>query len=120
MPSNSNRMNKINEELKKEISQIISYNLKDPNLKGGLITVTKVNTTPDLRIARVFVSMINIENKKQALAILKKSSGYIRTEVARNINLRITPEIIFEFDESIEYGAKIDEILKDITKDMKK
>ncbi len=120
MPSNSNRMNKINEELKKEISQIISYNLKDPNLKGGLITVTKVNTTPDLRIARVFVSMINIKNKKQALAILKKSSGYIRTEVARNINLRITPEIIFEFDESIEYGAKIDEILKDITKDMKK
>lgn len=120
MPSNSNRMNKINEELKKEISQIISYNLKDPNLKGGLITVTKVNTTPDLRIARVFVSMINIKNKKQALAILKKSSGYIRTELARSINLRITPEIIFEFDESIEYGAKIDEILKDITKDMKK
>lgn len=120
MPSNSNRMNKINEELKKEISQIISYNLKDPNLKGGLITVTKVNTTPDLRIARVYVSMINIKNKKQALAILKKSSGYIRTELARSVNLRITPEIVFEFDESIEYGAKIDEILKDITKDMKK
>lgn len=120
MPSNSNRMNKINEELKKEISQIISYGLKDPSLKGGLITVTKVNTSPDLRVARVSVSMINIKNKKQALAVLKKSSGYIRTEVARSINLRMTPEIIFEFDESIEYGAKIDEILKDITKDMKK
>ena len=110
MPSNSGRMNKVNEELKKEISQIISYGLKDPSLKGGLITVTKVNTSPDLRVARVSVSMINIKNKKQALAVLKKSSGYIRTEVARSINLRMTPEIIFEFDESIEYGAKIDEI----------
>lgn len=120
MPSNSNRMNKVNEELRKEISKVISYSLKDPSLKGGLITVTKVNTSPDLRIARVYVSMINIRNKKDALATLKKSSGFIRTEVAREVNLRITPEIIFEFDESIEYGAKIDEILKDITKDMKK
>lgn len=120
MPSNSNRMNKINEELKKEISNIISYELKDPNLKGGLITVTKVNTTPDLRYAKVYVSMINIKNKKQALAILKKSSGFIRSGVAKNVNLRTTPEIVFEFDESIEYGAKIDEILKNITKDIKK
>ena len=120
MPSNSNRMNKINEELKKEISNVISYGLKDPNLKVGLITVTKVNTTPDLRYARVYVSMINIKYTKQALAILKKSSGYIRSEIARKVNLRVTPEIIFEFDESIEYGAKIDEILKNITKDIKK
>lgn len=120
MPSNSNRMNKINEELKKEISKVISYELKDPNLKGGLVTVTKVDTTPDLRFARVYVSMINIKDKKQALAALKKSSGYIRTEIARTINLRTTPEIVFEFDESIEYGAKIDGILKEITKGMKK
>lgn len=118
MPANSNRMNKINEELRREISNIISLELKDPHLTG-LISVTKVNTTPDFRYARVYVSMIGTKNNKQCLAILKKSSGHIRSILARKINLRITPELVFEFDESLEYGSKIDKILKDITKDLK-
>ncbi len=120
MQKNSNRMNRINEELKKEVSNIINYDLKNPHLEGGLISVTKVITTPDLRFARVYVSMINVKSKKEALAILKKSAGFIRTEVARKVNLRTTPEFIFLFDESIEYGSRIDSIIKDITKDMKK
>ena len=119
MPSNSNRMSKIDEELKKEISTIISTELKNPHLTG-LISVTKVKTTPDLRFARVYVSMINEKSKKENLAILKQSSGYIRSGIAKRINLRTTPELIFEFDESMEYGSRIDEILKNITKDMKK
>ena len=119
MPSNSNRMNKIDEELRKEISSIISLELKNPKLTG-LISVTKVKTTPDLRFAKVYVSMINEKNKKQNLAILKQSSGYIRSGIAKKINLRTTPELVFEFDESLEYGSRIDEILKDITKDLKK
>ena len=119
MQKNSNRMNRINEELKKEVSNIINYDLKNPHLEGGLISVTKVITTPDLRFARVYVSMINVKSKKEALAILKKSAGFIRTEVARKVNLRTTPEFIFLFDESIEYGSRIDSIIKDITKDMK-
>jgi len=119
MPSKSNRMNKINEELKREISKVISLELKNPNLKG-LITVTQVETTPDLRYAKVFVSMIGVNNRKDTLGILKRSSGFIRSEVARTVNLRNTPELVFVFDESIEYGARIDNILKDITKDMKK
>lgn len=120
MPSNkSNRMYKVDEELKKEISNIISLELKNPHLTG-LISVTGVKTTPDLRFAKVFVSMINEKNKKENLKILKQSSGYFRSEVARRVNLRTTPELIFEFDESLEYGSRIDEILKDITKDFKK
>ena len=120
MPSNkSNRMYKVDEELKKEMSNIISLELKNPHLTG-LISVTGVKTTPDLRFAKVFVSMINEKNKKENLKILKQSSGYIRSEVARRVNLRTTPELIFEFDESLEYGSRIDEILKDITKDFKK
>ena len=119
MPSKSNRMNKINEELRKEISKVISLELKNPNLKG-LITVTQVETTPDLRYEKVFVSMIGVNNRKDTLGILKRSSGFIRSEVARTVNLRNTPELVFVFDESIEYGARIDNILKDITKDMKK
>ena len=119
MASNSNRMNKIDEELIKEISSIISMELKNPHLTG-LISVTKVKTTPDLKYARVYVTMINEKSKKENLSILKKSSGYIRSAIAKKINLRNTPELIFEFDDSLEYGSRIDEILKDITKDMKK
>lgn len=119
MPSNSGRMNKINEELKKEISNVISVELKNPHLTG-LITVTKVDTSPDLKIAHVYVSMIAAKSKKENLAILKRASGFVRSCLARKVNLRTTPEIVFVFDESLEYGAKIDSILKDITKDMKK
>ena len=70
----------------------------------------------DLRYSRIFISLLNSKNKKETLATLKKSSGFIRSELARRINLRTTPELVFEFDESIEYGAKIDQILKDINK----
>ena len=119
MASNSNRMNKIDEELKKEISSIISLELKNPHLTG-LISVSKVKTTPDLKYARVYVTMINEKSKKENLSILKQSSGYIRSAIAKKINLRYTPELIFEFDDSIEYGSRIDEILKDITKDLNK
>ena len=107
------------EELKKEISNIISTELKNPHLTG-LISVTKVKTTPDLKFARVFVSMINEKSKKENLSILKQSSGYIRSAIAKKVNLRNTPELIFEFDDSLEYGSRIDEILKNITKDLKK
>lgn len=114
----SNRMNRIDEELKKEISNIINYELNNPKVTG-LISVTKVKVTPDLRYARVYISMINEKNQKATLAALKQSAGYIRTLVAKKVNLRTTPEIIFEFDESIEYGAKIDSIINEIAKDLK-
>lgn len=118
MQKSSNRMNKINEELKKEIGIIISQELKDPHITG-LVSVTKVVTTPDLRFARVYVSMIAAKSNKGNLASLKKCSGHIRSLIAKRINLRYTPELVFEFDESIEYGSRIDSILKDITSDIK-
>ena len=119
MPNkNSNRFGRIDEEFKKEISQIINYELKNPNVTG-MISVTRVKVTTDLSYAKVSVSILNSKNIKETLAGLKKSSGYIRSELARRINLRNTPEIIFELDDSLEYGAKIDSILKDIMKDIK-
>lgn len=118
MPSNNNRFERINEEYKKEISNIIDNKLKNPNVTG-LISVTKVKVTQDLKFAKVYVSILNSKNIKDTLAGLKKSSGYIRSELARTVNLRNTPEIIFELDESLEYGARIDSILKDIMKDVK-
>ena len=98
-------MNRVDEEIKKAVSKIISQDLHDPKLTG-LISVTSVKTTPDLRYARVFVSMIGCKSQKENLAILKKSSGFIRSLIAKEVNLRITPELVFEFDESIEYRFK--------------
>ena len=110
---NNPRLGRIDEEYKKELSQIIGYELKNPNVTG-MISVTKVKVTNDLKFAKVYVSILNSKNIKDTLAGLKKSSGYIRSELAKRINLRNTPELIFELDDSIEYGAKIDSILKEI------
>ena len=115
MPKNENRLNRINEELKKEISQIISFELKNPDATG-LISVTKVKITPDLKFAKVYVSMLNSKSKEKTLEALKKSAGYIRSEIAKRVNLRITPELVFEEDDSMEYGERIDKILKDLNK----
>ena len=118
MQKNNNRFNRVEEELKKEISNIISNKLKNPDVTG-LISVTKVKVTTDLKFAKVYVSILNAKNTKATLRGLKQSSGFVRSEVAKSINLRNTPEIIFELDDSMEYGAKIDSILKDIMKDVK-
>lgn len=113
MPERQTRMGRIDEQYRKELSQIIGYELKNPNATG-MISVTKVIVTPDLKFAKVYVSILNAKNTKATLATLKKSSGFIRTELAKRVNLRNTPELIFELDDSMEYGAKIDTILKEI------
>ena len=107
------RLDRINEEIKKEVSNIISFELNNPNIKG-MITVTKVTVSPDLKYARLQVSMLNVKDKKENLKILKKSSGHIRSEIAKKVNLRYTPELVFELDESMEYGQHINEILNQI------
>ncbi len=114
----NNRLNRINEELKREISNIINYEVTNSNVTG-IISVTSVKISPDLRYARVYVSVLNSNNVKRTIAGLKSSSGFIRSRIAEKINLRVTPELVFELDESMQYGEKIDTILKDIMKDIK-
>ena len=116
MPKNENRLNRINEELRKEISQIISFELKNPDATG-LISITKVKVTPDLKYAKVYVSLLNSKNEDKTIEALKNSAGFIRSLVAKRLNLRITPELVFEKDDSMEYGMKIDSILKDLNKE---
>lgn len=114
MPNkNNNRQGRIDEEYRKELSQIIGYELKNPNVTG-MISVTKVKVTPDLKYAKVYLSILNSKNEKETLEGLKKSSGFIRSELAKRINLRNTPELTFEIDDSLEYGARINSILKEI------
>lgn len=118
MPKNENRLNRINEELKKEISQIISFELKNPDATG-LISVTKAKITPDLKYAKVYVSILNSKNEQKTIEAIQSSAGFIRSLIAKRINLRITPELVFEKDDSMEYGMKIEEILKEIKDDIR-
>ena len=114
-----NRMDRVNEEFKRELSKIIDQDLKNPNITG-MISVTKVKTSSDLKSAKVFVSLLGSKSKKNTMDGLKNASGFIRTELAKRVNLRYTPELIFEIDESLEYGAKIDSIIKDLRKERSK
>ena len=79
-----------------------------------MISVTRVKITPDFKYAKVYVSILNSKNIKKTMEGLKESSGFLRSKLAKTINLRITPELVFEIDDSLEYGARIDSILKDL------
>lgn len=115
MSKDNTRLNRINEELKKEISHVITFELKNANITG-LISVTKVKITLDLRFARVYVSLLNSKSKAKTIAGLQSASGYIRSQIAKKINLRVTPDLQFELDESMEYGEKMDKIIADAIK----
>ena len=109
----SNRIGRINEEIQKELSSLIR-NLKDPRVQDTMISITHVETTPDLRWAKVYVSFLQEERAKDALKGLKSAGGYLRRELGRALNLRYTPELVFELDDSIAYGAHISKVLRDL------
>lgn len=113
MAKNPNRLGRVNEELKKEISQIINYELNNSNITG-MISVTRVRISPDLRYAKVYVSIFNSKNTKKTLEALTKSEGYIRSRIASTINLRTTPELVFKLDDSEIQGERIDRILREL------
>ena len=113
MAKNETRLNRINEELKKEISHVLTFELKNPNVTG-LLSVTRAKITPDFKYAKVFVSVLNSKDVEKTMQGLKESSGFIRSQIAKTLNLRVTPEIVFELDDSMEYGMKIDNIIKEL------
>ena len=107
------RGGRINEEVKREVSNIIQNEIKDPRLTA-MVSVTDVKVTRDLRYAKVFVSIFgkNDEEKNNTFVALKNASGYIRKEIGIRINLRYNPQIIFELDDSINYGMHIEELIQ--------
>lgn len=108
------RNGRINEEIKRELSSIIHNELKDPRLTA-MVSITKVDVTRDLRYAKVFVSIFgNEEDKKNSLGAIKSSSGFLRRELSHRINLRYTPELTIELDDTIEYGMHIDSLIEKI------
>ena len=102
----SNRIGRINEEIQKELSSLIR-NLKDPRVQATMISVTRVETTPDLRWAKVYVSFLQEDRAAGAIKGLKSASGYLRRELGRALNLRYTPELQWALDDSITYGARM-------------
>ena len=108
----SNRINRINEEIQKELSSLLR-GLKDPRVQGGMVTITHVDTTSDLRYSRVFVSVLDKSQEKDVVKGLKSAAGYLRRELGASLRLRYTPELQFIADDSIEYGAHILELLRD-------
>jgi len=109
-------MIRINDEIKKEVSEIIRSELKDPRV-GVITSVLKVETTSDLKYCKIFVSILGDDQKKtETMEVLKGASGFIRKRIADNINLRNTPELKFIFDDSLEYSIKISKIIDDINK----
>jgi ribosome-binding factor A len=105
------RSNRVGEQMKKELSEILGRKLKDPRV--GFITVTEVAVTGDLQQATVYITSLGNERERaETLKALEKASGFIRSEIGSRIRLRRTPEMFFEFDSSIEYGNKIDTLLR--------
>ena len=106
------RQGRINDEMQKELAEILRE-VKDPRVSGAFISVTGVEATPDLKFAKVYYSVLT-GDKKEIAKGLKSSAGYIRGQLARRMNLRMTPELTFYEDNSIAYGAHISKILSGI------
>ncbi|MFJ5713295.1 30S ribosome-binding factor RbfA [Neobacillus sp. NPDC093127] len=114
----SHRANRVGEQMKKELGDIISRKIKDPRI--GFVTVTDVEVTGDLQQAKVYISVLGDEEQREnTLKGLAKAKGFIRTEIGQRIRLRKTPEIIFEWDESIDYGNRIETLLHQLHTDDK-
>ncbi len=109
-----NRQERINEEVRKELSDIIRE-LKDPRINGKIASVVSVEVTKDLKYAKVFISVMGSdEEKKSYIDGLKSAAGFVRREVSQRLNLRCTPQFTFVLDNSVEYGIHINEIIHKI------
>lgn len=111
--ANSTRMGRINDDIQLALSSLLR-SVKDPRVQQGLISVTRVETTGDLRYAKVWLSVLGELNEKEFKRGLKSCGPWLRHELGERLSLRYTPELVFEIDHSIEYGAKISRMIEEI------
>ena len=109
----SNRINRINEEIQKELSNLLRT-VKDPRVQGTMISITRVETTPDLRYTKVYVSFLQNEKAEGAMKGLKSAAGYLRRQLGNNLKLRYAPEIVWALDDSITYGAHMLDLINSL------
>ena len=107
------RIDRINEEIQKELSSLIR-NLKDPRVQETMISITRVETTPDLRFTKVYVSFLQEDKAPGAMKGLQSAAGYLRRELGRSLQLRYTPELVWALDDSITYGAKMMKLINSL------
>ena len=111
----SNRINRINEEIQKSLADALRT-VKDPRIAGTMISITHVETTPDLRYAKVYVSFLDESKAPDAMKGLKSAGGYLRREVGNDLKLRYTPELVWALDDSITYGAHMLKLINSLDK----
>lgn len=118
MPKEFDRIERISEEVRREVDRILRKEVRDPRVSGTW-SITRAEVTRDLRYAKVRVSVLETEKRAPLLAALKSASGFIRHALGRSLSLRYTPELLFEADDNIAYGAHIAKILGDVNPDTK-
>ena len=113
----SNRIARINDAIQKELSALLRT-VKDPRVHG-LVSITHVDTTPDLRYSKIYISVLDEEKQKDALRGLKSAGGWLRRELGSSLQLRYTPELVFELDDSLKYGAHMFDLLSKLEAEQK-
>ena len=106
------RIDRISEEVRRELDRIIREDVRDPRM-GGTYSIVRADVTRDLRYCKVRVSVLEEDKREGVIKALKNAAGFIRRELGRGVDLRYTPELLFELDTNIEYAARIDQILKE-------
>ena len=109
----SNKLARTNDDIQRVLAAKLRE-IKDPRVQQGMISVTRVETTGDLRYAKVWLSVMGMENEKEFRRGLKSAAGWLRHELGQSLELRYTPELVFEVDHSIEYGAHINQMLQSL------
>ena len=113
----AHRIERVNSLIRQEISELLQRQVKDPRL-GNFITVTEVSTSPDLKYAKIFVTRLCSQEKKQeTLIALASASGFLRSELFKRLRLRHTPELSFQWDDSIERGDHLLQLIDQVTID---
>ena len=112
----SNKLARTNDDIQFVISKLLRE-VKDPRVQQGMISVTRVETTGDLRYSKIWLSVLGMKDEKEFRRGLRSASGYLRRELGNSMKLRYTPELIFEIDHSIEYGAHINEVINSLESD---
>ena len=109
----SRRTERLSEEIREEVALLIASELKDPRI--GFVTVTRVEVTPDLRTARIYVGVLGTEKQRTtSLAGLKQGAGFLRRALGRTLRLRYTPELVFQYDEGLEASDRVAKLLAEI------
>ena len=106
----SNKLGRTNDDIQRVLSDLLRE-IKDPRVQQGMISVTRVETTGDLRYSKVWLSVLGMKDEKEFRKGLKSASGWLRRELGSSMSLRYTPELVFEIDHSIEYGAHISDLI---------